>query len=38
MEILGDLYQSINYGTATQRYTFTLETSTGNIAVDGESA
>ncbi|NHJ24504.1 MAG: hypothetical protein EAX89_08015 [Candidatus Lokiarchaeota archaeon] len=38
MEILGDLYQSLNYGTATQKYNFSLTTSTGNVAVDGESA
>ena len=38
MEELGYVYQSLNYGMALQKYTFTLTTSTGSISVDGESA
>lgn len=38
MEILGSVYQSLNYGFATRKYTFTLDTSTGSIGVNGQSA
>ena len=38
MEILGSVYESYNYATtANQKYTFTLNTSTGSVSVDAES-
>lgn len=38
MEELGSVYQSLNYGLASQKYTITLITSTGSVTVDGESS
>ncbi len=35
---LGSIYSSLNYGNATYRYTFSLDTSTGSITADAESA
>ena len=40
MEItsLGRIYSTLNYGDAMYRYVFSLDTSTGNIDADGQSA
>ncbi|NVM45970.1 MAG: hypothetical protein HWN79_13720 [Candidatus Lokiarchaeota archaeon] len=35
---LGSIYSSINYGNATYRYIFSLDTSTGSINADAQSA
>lgn len=37
MEISGSVYSSVNYGTANNKYLFTLTTSTGSIDVDSQS-